>query len=84
MHVPEGKKSKDKQDKVNSWLSGKRLAAGAYYCKSAYYAAGAYYGTCPVPHNPVSAYLGGKDGTDGTIEDEADALFGIASCEDID
>ena len=48
-----------------SWRSNKRLAGGAYYC------------TCPklVPGHVHD----GKDFTDGTIEDEADALFGIES-----
>ena len=48
--------------------SGIWLAAGAY---------GAYYCTCPklVPGHVHD----GKDFTDGTIEDEADALFGIES-----
>ena len=86
-----GRTSKGKQDKVKSWRSGKQLAAGAYgayYCTCPKFVPGhVHAGTCPKDACtcPKLAYYcvedgkDGKDFTDGTIADEADALFGIES-----
>ena len=58
---------------MKSWRSGKRLAAGAYYCTCPKLVPGDVHDYC------VEDGKDGKDGTDGTIEVEADALFGIES-----
>ena len=65
------------------WLAAG--AYGAYYCTCPKFVPGHVHdGTCPKDACtcPKLAYYcveDGKDFTDGTIEDEADALFGIES-----
>ena len=61
-----------------SLRSNKRLAAGAYYCTCPKLVPGHVHDYC------VEDGKDGKDGTVSTIEHEADALFGIESCGDID
>ena len=70
---------------MKSWRSGKRFVAGAYYCTCPKLVPSHVHDYCVDPITsqiralrvPEARPKDGKVGTDGTIEDEAHALFGI-------